>query len=129
MLKQLIYIIDDDPVFTTILSNHLKRHQQDYVKVFSDGESSLESMNTENPSFIFLDFSLERLNGLDVLKRIKSKNKKAKVIIITSIEDEILKRKCIDNGAILYINKSEVIDDIPDYILKRLKKKWYFLFR
>jgi len=76
------------------------------IKLFSNGEECLDKLN-ENPSVIFLDFSLDGLNGLDILKRIKSKKPKTKVYIVTVIEDDIVREKCLRAGAKNYFVKTD----------------------
>lgn len=130
MAKPLIYVIEDDQVFSRILGKHLEHNSYTNIEYFTSGEQCLEKIEVsgEKPSFIFLDFSLERMNGLDTLKKIRTLSKKIKVIIITSLVDENVKQLCLDNGALLYINKTEVVEDLPRSVIGRLKKRSFFGF-
>ena len=47
------------------------------------------------------------LNGLDVLKKIKSKKPKIKVNIVTVIEEKAVREKCLKAGANNYFEKTE----------------------
>jgi CheY-like chemotaxis protein len=102
----LIYIVEDDPVFQEILKKKLEEKKFSNIKTFSSGEECLEKLN-ENPSVIFLDFSLSGLNGLDVLKKIKSEKPKIKVNIVTVIEEKDVRKKCLKAGANNYFEKTE----------------------
>ncbi len=101
-----IFIVDDDPVFQEVLKKKLEDKKFTNIKLFSKGEACLDKLN-ENPSVIFLDFSLDGLNGLDVLKKIKSEKSKTKVYIVTVIEDDIVREKCLRAGAANYFEKTD----------------------
>ncbi len=102
----LIFIVEDDPVFQDILKKKLEDKKFSNIKTFSTGEECLETLN-ENPSVVFLDFSLGGLNGLDVLKKIKSEKPKIKVNIVTVIEEKSIREKCLKAGANNYFEKTE----------------------
>ena len=75
---------------------------------------------------MILDFSLEGLNGLDVLVEVKKQSKNTKVIIYTAIDDKNLAQKCIDEGAEIYIVKNDEglakLDKIVKTISNEAKK-------
>jgi len=104
--RSLIYIVEDDPVFQEILKKKLEEKKFSNIKIFSNGEDCLEKLH-ENPSVVFLDFSLGGLNGLDVLKKIKSEKPKTKVNIVTVIEEKAVREKCLKAGANNYFEKTD----------------------
>ena len=101
-----IHIVDDDPVFTKFLHSHIKSHGYDRVKTFESGESFL-NYRGENASVVLLDFSLKGLNGMDVIREIKKRRPKAKIVIITVINDPKLEEDCLRMGAAEYLVKEE----------------------
>ena len=102
----LIFIVEDDPVFQDIFKKKLEEKKFTNIKLFSEGEECLGKLN-DNPVVVFLDFSLNGLNGLDVLKKIKSKKPKTKVYIVTVIEDKVVREKCLRAGATNYFVKTD----------------------
>lgn len=121
-----IFIMEDDPVFAKILEKRLNESGFNNIIHFQDGVEALNNLN-KKPKYIFLDFSLDSLNGLDVLVRIKKVLKSTKVIMITHIDDITIKEKCLNSGASLFINKKEVLNEMPPELLKALKKSWWSL--
>jgi len=104
--RSLIFIVEDDPVFQEIFKKKLEERKFTNIKLFSNGEECLGKLN-ENPSVIFLDFSLNGLNGLDILKKIKFEKPKTKVYIVTVIEDAVVREKCLRAGATNYFVKTD----------------------
>lgn len=126
MANNSVFIVDDDPVFRTVFDKLLARHNYKDVSHFTSGEECLSRLSTSNekPSLIFLDFSMQGMNGLDVLQRIKIVSKKIKVAIVTSIDSQELRDRCMANGAFTYINKNDVATRISQ--LASINKKGIF---
>ncbi len=75
-------IIDDDPVFTKLLSKALSVHSNNAIITCS---SSLDIFNDSalNPSIVFIDYNMNDLNGLSTAKIVRRKWKKATIILIS----------------------------------------------
>lgn len=106
MGRRLIFIVDDDPVFIKVLYHNFEMQKIKSVLDFQSGEGCIKALG-KKPGLVLLDFSLDRLNGLDVLKQIKELSPRTKVIILTALKDEEVKNKCLAAGASDYINKDE----------------------
>jgi two-component system OmpR family response regulator len=84
-----IFIVDDEPLLTEMLSDYLKdQHQSLDIQSFPTGEACLRSFG-EQPDLVVLDYYLnskekDAANGIDILKEIKSKNKALPVIMLSS---------------------------------------------
>lgn len=77
-----------------------------YTEVFSDGASALERLNKERFDLIFLDVLMPKLDGLSLLKEIRSKNNNTPVVILSnSSKDETIK-EAKRLGAMEYFVKS-----------------------
>ena len=104
MSKPKVFIVDDDPFFVKLLENELDSEKLIPYRTYLSGEKCLENMHLR-PKLVLLDFTLGGLNGLDVLRRIKQDYPRTDVVMLTSIEDEVVRQKCLEAGAINYIVK------------------------
>jgi len=115
-----VFIVEDDPTFVKLLEHEFKVAKISY-ETYTSGEACLENLH-HNPKMVLLDFSLGGLNGLDVLKTIKEKSTKIKVIMLTAVEDETVKQKCLEEGASDYINKNpNGLDYMRENVIPKLK--------
>jgi DNA-binding response OmpR family regulator len=75
-------IIDDDPVFSKLLSKTLSVHSSYTIITFS---SSLDIFNDSalNPSIVFIDYNMNDLNGLSTAKLVRRKWKNTTIILIS----------------------------------------------
>lgn len=100
---KLLYAEDDTKVRQELL-NILK----DYVKEVhgaKDGEEALELFHRYQPDIILSDIKMPKLNGLDLIKKIKSKDPSKVAILITAHSDEFNLMEAIEIGVNSYINK------------------------
>lgn len=99
-----IFILDDDPFCGSLYEQHVRNLGHTNVKFFMDGQECLNSL-TEQPDVIFLDYHMEPLNGLDVLRKIKRFNPNIYLVVVSSQEDVQVAVNSLKYGAFDYIIK------------------------
>tara|TARA_B100000029_G_C17582842_1_gene960192 strand:+ start:1555 stop:2274 length:720 start_codon:yes stop_codon:yes gene_type:complete len=103
-----IAIVDDEKNILTSVSLLVRSEGYD-VKTFENGEDALNSFNNEPPSLALLDIKMPRMNGRELLIKIRdSKNKNLKdipIIFLTSKDDEQDEILGLKIGAADYITK------------------------
>ncbi|MBC7363755.1 MAG: sigma-54-dependent Fis family transcriptional regulator [Candidatus Aminicenantes bacterium] len=99
-----ILVIEDDPLVSKTLLSHLKKKGFE-VKLAETGEEALEMFREFQPELVLLDVKLPDMNGLDLLKQIKSENKKISVIVMTAFDDMKSTVEAIKSGAFEYLVK------------------------
>lgn len=79
------------------------------VVVAIDGEEGLE-MAYGNPDIILLDIMMPKLNGIEVLKRLKSdeRTKEISVVLLTNLGQENIIREALEMGARAYLMKVRI---------------------
>jgi DNA-binding NarL/FixJ family response regulator len=118
-----IFIVDDEPLLTEMLSDYLKEQDSTLsIKSFPTGEACLQCLD-QNPDLVVLDYYLnskERAaaNGIDILKSIKTKNKTLPVVMLSSQKSYSTAAKTIGYGAVHYVIKGQ---DAFDEIYKLIK--------
>ncbi|MCP4177255.1 MAG: diguanylate cyclase [bacterium] len=105
--KQKILIIDDIDLNLTLMSKFLEELDID-IEYASTGGEALEKAETENLDLVILDLNLPDINGFEVLKKIRAKNKYKHLPIIivsaVSVDDESIV-KALSIGADDYLTK------------------------
>src|SRR5688500_2991019 len=77
-----ILVIDDNPGTIAVLKDIL--NDEGYIVTTAwDGEEGLAIYESENPSLIITDLNLPKMNGIEVLKKIRRENLFIPIIIIT----------------------------------------------
>ena len=129
-----ILLVEDNPDDEALAMRALKRNDiADRVDVVRDGVEALEYINSaaaENrlPQVVLLDLKLPKLDGLEVLRRIRATEatRTLPVVIMTSSSEE---RDLVDSyslGANSYIRKPVDFDQFTEAV-KQLGLYWLVL--
>ena len=118
-----ILIMEDEPDALMMLSMALK--SAGYV-VFGapDGEEGLKIFREEKPDMVILDVVMPKMDGWEVLQKIKAglKSKRVPVIMLTGKSEDEDKVKGYDHGADFYVTKpyniQKLLPIIRDFIAK-----------
>ena len=102
----MIWCVDDDNTIRDIEVYTLTKTGFE-AKGFSDGISMLDALKSEKPELIVLDIMLPGMDGVDVLKEIRSnpETRKIPVIMATAKGTEMDKIQGLDTGADDYLVK------------------------
>ncbi len=103
-----ILIIEDDPLMTRLYQKVFKFEKYE-VEVASNGIIGLEKAGTFKPTLILLDIMMPKMNGLQVLGKLKAnpETKKIPVVVLTNLAGSQDAETAIAKGAVKYIIKSE----------------------
>ncbi len=82
-----IVIVDDDPDFCRTLGDILQARNFSVMQI-TDPDSLLEKLKADR-QVVLLDMKLNRLNGLDVLRKIKEQYPHLPVILVTGYGEEM----------------------------------------
>lgn len=102
-----ILIVDDNPGFRKLLRSWLA-HFAETVAECEDGEVAQAAYQAQHPDLTLMDIALPGVNGLVALRRILARHPAAKVVVLTSYDDEELRRAAFDSGAAAYVIKDEL---------------------
>jgi two-component system, OmpR family, response regulator ChvI len=100
----IIALVDDDKNILTSVS--MLMEQEGYsVRTFTDGVAALTALTTTPPDLAILDIKMPRLDGLELLRRLRQKVEDLPVIFLTSKDEEIDELMGLGAGADDYIRK------------------------
>jgi two-component system, OmpR family, response regulator ChvI len=98
-----ITLVDDDENIVTSVSLALESHGHS-IKAYYDGASGLAALEKEPPDLAILDVKMPRMDGMEVLRRLR-RTSNVPVIILTSKDEEIDEILGFNLGADDYIHK------------------------
>jgi DNA-binding NtrC family response regulator len=106
-----ILIIEDELTLAKNIATYLKRSGYD-AAVASTGEDGLAQLETLRPEAVLLDYALPGINGLDVLRRIKSLDPRIPVILMTGHGSELVAVEAMKAGAHDYLIKPVILSEL-----------------
>jgi two-component system response regulator len=120
-----VILVEDNIDDATLVIHALKKsnmannliHLQDGVEaldyIFGTGNYEGKGIQNMNAKVILLDLKMPRINGLEVLEKVKSdpRTKSVPVVVLTSSNEDPDIKKCYDLGANSYIVKPVDFDN------------------
>ncbi len=111
-------IVDDDDSVRELGKVVLFHMGCDVVTEASDGRQAIDLFHETKADLVLLDIRMPGMDGIEVLRELKSFEPEAYVIMMTAVVDQEAIEDCMIAGARDYIRK----DIPPDRIISRLKK-------
>jgi DNA-binding NtrC family response regulator len=116
-----IFIVDDDIFCLTLYEQFLRNLGYTDITTFNAGDECIQQLK-DKPDVVFLDYNMEGMNGIDVLKKIKAINPDIIVYIITGQESSQVAVEAIRNGAVDYIVKSSLSPEKMPAVMQQVEK-------
>ncbi len=126
-----ILLVEDNPDDVALTLHAFKKHNlSNRIHVCRDGAEALDYLfgegeyqgrNIENvPKVVLLDLKLPKINGLEVLKRVKSNpsTQKIPIVVLTSSREEQDLVECYRLGVNSYIVKPVDFEQFTDAVQK-----------
>ena len=100
---KILYVEDDE----VARENGIEYLQNFFEQIYeaSDAIKALQLYEKYQPDIIITDIQMPKLNGLEFVKRIRQKDKKTQIIIITAFCDKDYLLKAIELGLVKYLVK------------------------
>lgn len=102
-----LMIVDDSEIISIRLKELLQGIEDlEISAVVEDGVQAIAQFSLLNPEILILDLMIPRMNGLDVLRSIRSKNQNTVIIILTNYDQSYFRDRCTELGANYFLDKS-----------------------
>lgn len=106
-----ILVADDEKELVAALEELLKRERYTVDTVY-DGQSAYEYASTDNYDCIILDIMMPDIDGLEVLRRLRSAGIKTPILLLTAKGDPSDRILGLDRGADDYLPKPFVVGEL-----------------
>lgn len=116
-----IFIVEDDALYSAILSHYLSLNPDFVVKKFSTAAAFLKCIH-EKPDVVTLDYSLPDGRGDELLTQIKEQSPDTKIIIVSAQEEIKIAIDLLKKGADDYIVKDAETQDRLWIAIKNLRE-------
>lgn len=110
MNSQLILVVEDDTSVRNLIGTTLKTHGYDYITA-GNGESAIMQASSHNPDVVLLDLGLPDIDGVDVIKKIRTWSEMPIIVISARTEDKD-KIDALDAGADDYLTKPFSVEEL-----------------
>jgi DNA-binding NtrC family response regulator len=110
-LPSKVLLVDDEREFVQTLSERLQMRDVGSAVVYG-GREALEVVQEEEPEVMVLDLKMPGIDGLEVLRKVRSEHPNVQVIVLTGHGSEEVKDRCMEMGACAYLEKPVEIEKL-----------------
>ena len=110
MNKPLILVVEDDAPVRSLIATTLKTHDYKYLSA-QNGAGAITEALSHNPDVVLLDLGLPDMDGVDVIRKIRSWSNMPIIVISARTEDSD-KTEALDAGADDYLTKPFSVEEL-----------------
>ena len=110
MNKTLILVVEDDKPVQNLMTTTLKAHDYRYLTAMN-GETAILEASSHNPDIILLDLGLPDMDGIEVIRKIRTWSN-VPIIIISARSEDTDKVEALDAGADDYLTKPFSVEEL-----------------
>ena len=110
MNKTLILVVEDDRSIQNLMVTTLKAHDYKYLTA-ANGETAILEASSHNPDIILLDLGLPDMDGIDIIKKIRTWSD-VPIIVISARSEDTDKIEALDAGADDYLTKPFSVEEL-----------------
>lgn len=110
MNKPLILVVEDDTSVKKLIITTLKAHDYRYLSANNGGTAILD-VTSHNPDIVLLDLGLPDIDGVEVIRKIRSWSN-VPIIVISARSEDTDKIDALDAGADDYLTKPFSIEEL-----------------
>lgn len=123
MIRNVLFV-DDDQEMLLALREGLEKYRETFTVVLAeDGSDAVNKLKQNTISLVVTDLKMPNMDGFSLLAHIMEKYPDIPVIIITGYSTSEMKRLAQEGGAVGYISKPFLIEDLAKHIMKTLRKE------
>ena len=110
MNKPLILVVEDDAPVRNLITTTLKAHDYRFLTA-ANGESAILEASSHNPEIMLLDLGLPDIDGVEVIRRVRSWSQMP-IIVISARSEDADKIDALDAGADDYLTKPFSVEEL-----------------
>ena len=110
MRKPLILVVEDDVAVRNLITTTLRAHDYRFLTA-ANGESAVLEASSHNPEIVLLDLGLPDMDGVEVIRRIRSWSN-LPIIVLSARSEDTDKIGALDAGADDYLTKPFSVEEL-----------------
>lgn len=117
-----VMLVDDEPLILAGIASMLNWEEYDcrIVGKATNGQQALEKMKELQPDIVITDIKMPAMDGLELIRQAQETGFQSQYILLTNLEDFALAREAMRLGAMEYLVKLEISEEMLAQVLKRV---------
>lgn len=121
--KPTILVVEDDPPIRNLITTTLETQNYKYITA-ENGQQALAKATTGKPDIVLLDLGLPDIDGVEVIKKLRSWSVMP-IIVISARSDDKDKIQALDAGADDYLTKPFSVEELLARLRATIRRLLY----
>lgn len=113
-----VLIVDDSMVMRKNLKNILVQGGYTVIDEAVNGEVAISKYQEHKPDFVTMDINMPEMDGIEAVKQIIAVDPKARIVMISSVNEKQMVMEALKYGAKYYVLKPVTYEKVQDAIRK-----------
>lgn len=114
-------LVDDEAYFRRFVGHLLQQCGIKTVAEARDGKEAVEFFQEFQPDLVVLDINMPRVDGMETLRALRPLAGERPIIMLTSVADEMIVERCVEEGATFFIRKDVSAQELADALKEVLR--------
>lgn len=111
-----ILVVDDSAVDRRLAGGLLEKNSDTTIYYAVDGTDALDQVELHIPDIVLTDMQMPNMDGLELVKKIRTKYPLIPVVLMTAQGSEEIAVKALQKGAVSYVPKRKLAQDLLEII-------------
>ncbi|MEM8550399.1 MAG: response regulator transcription factor, partial [Verrucomicrobiota bacterium] len=114
-----VVVVEDQTILRDLICRLLESYPGiEVIGALGDGHEALKEIGEKRPDIVVLDIMLPQLNGVEVLRQLKSSDNKPDILIFSAFPSKNVVKKVLEAGIEGFIEKDANLDELEIAIEK-----------
>lgn len=120
MGTRVLYVDDEEPL-RVLVKSELGQHGYE-VETAEDGDVALTMLEQKSYDLVLLDIRMPRMDGIEVLNRMKARSIRPRIIMLTGVDDLSIAVRSVKLGATDFLTKPYDLEQLLSSIKRVLAR-------
>ncbi|MBB6635901.1 response regulator [Cohnella thailandensis] len=120
-----VLIVEDEMLVRLGLKNSVdwSRFGMEVAADVPDGQAAWDFIQRENPDVVITDIRMPRMDGMELIERIRERDKRTRIVVLSCLEEFDLARKAMTLGVSNYILKLTMTEEEISNVLNGVSEE------
>jgi len=109
-------VVDDHRTFAEALALAVGLEKDLASRVAASGTEAVQVARRMRPDVVLMDVVMPGMDGVETIRRILEAHPPARVIVLSAHDDDLVKARALEAGAVSFVSKTAPLADLPELV-------------